>query len=40
VADGLSRLPDKDDLQTQTNETDYVDFMENTMLIDYDYYDT
>jgi len=36
VADGLSRLPDKYDVQTQTNETDYVDFMENTMPIDYE----
>ncbi|XP_016664851.1 uncharacterized protein K02A2.6-like [Acyrthosiphon pisum] len=36
MADGLSRLPDKDDVQTQTNETDYVDFMENTMPIDYE----
>ncbi|XP_008179051.1 uncharacterized protein K02A2.6-like [Acyrthosiphon pisum] len=36
VADGLSRLPDKHDVQTQTNETDYVDFMENTMPIYYE----
>ncbi|XP_015366610.1 PREDICTED: uncharacterized protein K02A2.6-like [Diuraphis noxia] len=36
VADGLSRLPDKDDVLIQTKEVDYVDFMENTMPIDYE----
>ncbi|XP_060881762.1 uncharacterized protein K02A2.6-like [Metopolophium dirhodum] len=36
VADGLSRLPDEEEVQTQINEADYVDFMENTMPIDYE----
>lgn len=36
MADGLSRLPDKEDVLTQTIEADYIDFMENTMPIDYE----
>jgi len=35
VADGLSRLLNNDCVQVQTNELDYVNFMGNTMPIDY-----
>ncbi|VVC34197.1 Hypothetical protein CINCED_3A012649 [Cinara cedri] len=36
VVDRLSKLPDKDNVQSQTNEIDYVDFMKYVMPVDYE----